>query len=392
MKTNPPYPHRNSVAFVHRSHLRKNFQTVSTVSGGQRIIAMVKANAYGHGIQETVKVLAGLPASLGLWGFGVANLQEAVELRMHHKKFPVLVFSETWTQATRGLEFCEKYDITPVLHDPKDVLAWQAKIKSSGSFVRPHLKLNTGLERLGIDAKDYLEILPKIEWDFFGGLLTHFSAAEKLDRHAFEQARLFKELVLISGLKVRQKASSFLIHAFATGGLPLSKKLKLNEICNAVRPGIALYGYAPQWESHGLKRKGFQAGLKPVLEWRVFVRKVRTLLPGDLVGYDATFEVKKRLNQALLSVGYADGFFRQLSNQEIYVGLGERPRTLTKARVLGRVSMDLVSLGVKSKIIPSSITLLGITAEQGLEFASRAQTIIYEVLTSLSNRVPRVYR
>lgn len=369
------YPaHARAVAHVHLDRVRRNLAILVAAARERSrelvgAVPMVKCNAYGHGLPEIGRVLEAIPDVVAL---GVASLSEGVVLRSKKIHKPIWVFSDSgpWDESVASLAAHAR--LTPVFHRFEDLkAAVRTRARLEAGF---HLKFNTGMNRLGIDCAKAAEVR---RWCAVRGLrpqgiCTHFATAEEpSSSHSRMQLELFRGVVAeFSSLDVSH------IHCANTAAILEAKRLGWGTFCNVFRPGIGLYGYGG--------RAGRRAGLKPVLELRARVISARRLKPGALVGYGSTFRAVEAEMQALLSIGYGDGFMRRLSNEKILV----RGK---KVRVLGRVSMDLTSLAIRAT--PGTwVRLLGESDVQGEVMASAAQTIPYELLTSISStRVPRIY-
>jgi alanine racemase len=367
---------QRTVAEINLRQLARNFSILSDYAKRhyqewKGAVPMVKCNAYGHGIVETAKALKAHAETLG---FGVATLDEAIALRGAGIRKPIWVFSECTPFSEEIAKAVLKYRLTPILHSVEDVkvllkLYRRARLRD----LKFHLKFNTGLNRLGIDMSD-LQVTRKLLREtglMPEGICSHLATSENpRSEITRRQVRRFTEVV-----KDFSAFEASYIHCSNSGGTFSEPALSLGEFCNVIRPGIGLYGYGG--------RVGARLGLKPVLKWRAQVVRARVLKAGECVGYGATYCAKQKTEQAVIGVGYGDGLHRSLSNQKIR--LGQRD-----VAVLGRVSMDLTSISLKAK--PGSwVTLLGESETQGIQMADAAGTIIYEVLTSISARVPRSY-
>lgn len=362
-----------TVATVSLATIKKNLEGLLKIARTQSLqrplaLPMVKSDAYGHGL---VVVSQMLQKQSDIAGLGVATIAEAVTLRKHRIHTPLWVFSECTPWSKDLADLCTHYKITPVFHSVSD-LKKALREKFQGAF---HIKINTGLNRLGIDTSECSELErilsksgPRLHME---GVCTHLAMPElPQEQRTRSQVLRFKDaLALLAKFHPRY------IHAASTAALPELKQLGLSDICNVIRPGIGLHGY-------GLKGSYLKKyGILPAMQWKVKILKMRRLKKGDAVGYGASFEAERDMMQAVISCGYGDGLLRSLSNQSI-----------SGRRVFGRVSMDLTTIEGKGLRAGSWIKILGETSQQGETLAKSAGTIIYEVLTSISGRVPRVYR
>ncbi len=352
------------VAEVSLARVRQNLELLVRAGGGTRLqgaVPMVKSNAYGHGLVEVGRALEGARQTLAL---GVASIDEGATLRESGRRKPIWVFSgcSPFTEVSQAA--VKRYALTPVIHNLPDL----RKLLAARHRPAFHLKFNTGMNRLGIGLDEVSTVRAMLERARVRpeGICTHLASAEEPGAPlTVDQLSRFREVVA----EFSSHESSY-IHCSNTAATLATAKLQLGGLCNVIRPGIGLYGYGG-------------SGLKPALKLRARVLATRQLLPGEVVGYGGTYRASKPGPQIVLALGYGDGFLRRLSNTRLLVGG-------VKVPVLGRVSMDLTSLGMKAK--PGTwVTLLGDNADQGTLMAEAAGTIIYEVLTSISARVPRIY-
>ncbi len=343
---------------------------------------MLKADAYGHGAPGVARTLERARVD----GFCVALLEEAVELREAGIGAPIVVMGGHYGNAydevvARGL--------TPVVHDLGQVAAF-ARLVRSGEVAGPidaHLKVDTGMARLGVT----LQALPELATGLSDypevricGLMTHLSCADAPTNDATsEQMIRFEEATAIlarAGVRPGQR------HAANSAAL-----LRGQARLDAVRPGIALFGVAPRVEGIPLTNE-----LKPVMQVRTEIVSLRDVDAGASVGYGATWTATRRSRIATLPMGYADGLSRHLGNCGHVLVRGKR------APIVGAVSMDMTMVEVtdiEGACMRDEVVVLG--AQDGVlgrdvigadEIAVHAGTIPWEVLTSVSRRVPRFYR
>jgi alanine racemase len=356
-----------------------NYQVIQDQVPNQSILPMIKADAYGHGATWAARQLLNLPA---LYGFGLATFEEAKELRKElgtdGKRVKLIVFSGAVPWSDEKGQFCEKFNITPVIASDLD---WQAFQKGGWpARIAYELKFNTGLNRLGISLNaaptiaKTLRNRPSIEHP--AGVFSHLVMSEAPDsKVSLSQKEKF--IWLRRELGEALPATQF--HLGNSAAIWNQKHWGLKELTDVVRPGLALYG-VPPW-------KGAPArGLKPVLTLEAQVVHRHRLKAGESVGYGATFKVKgdAAVQVATLAAGYADGISRMLSGRG-FVWLKGR-----KMRVLGRVSMDLCAVECPIETqVGDWAEFLGPNIDPW-EQAEAAETIPYELLTSISSRVQRV--
>ncbi len=365
---------KRAIAVVQRAVLVKNLDILAQNSKTslvrfQGAIAMLKANAYGHGLVESARAFL---QSKNCHALGIADFLEGIELRNSGIKKPIWIFSGQAPLTDEVISQCRKFQLTPILSNVSDIQKYSraALRKDTPRF---HIKINTGMNRLGVEMSELGEVIKVIKSSKnCEGICTHFAQALLEDSALTrKQIRNFQfAYSLFSHFNIPQ------IHAANSAAVLNQKLLKQIAFTNIVRPGIGLYGYADE--------RGIRAGLKPALKLKAKVIQSRTLKKDDLVGYDGTFKAHSSTNQSVLALGYGDGFHRILSNQKILI----RNKT---TQILGRVSMDMLSINAFLKI-GSWVTILGDGHKQMEIMANQAETISYEILTSLTSRVLRQYK
>lgn len=364
--SSPLNPLPRTLARVDLRRLKGNFQILRRLGraqGVQGLVAMVKADAYGHGLLPVARALSAQP---GLAAFGVATLQEGEALREAGLRQAALVFADGLGLDDALLQRFRRSGLTPVIHDLKDL----RRVLKSKDPVPFHLKFNSGLNRLGLDREDLVKALPLLRSPAargrFEGIFTHFAAPED-PRGALSQDQVgrFRDALALLG-----EGAPPQVHASSSRALYEYRALGLSKLCTWARPGIGLYGY-------GLPAK---AGLRPVLQWTARVLRLRQLKKGDRVGYGGSYRAPRAQVEAVLGLGYGDGLPRILSNREV-----------AGRAVFGRVSMDITCVDGRGLRAGSRVVVLGDGVAQGEAQARAADTIIYELLTAISKRVPRVY-
>jgi alanine racemase len=367
---------RPTACFVDLNALSWNFRQIRSKVGAQvKVLSMVKANGYGHG----APVIAQALAAEGSDAFGVATLEEGVELRQAGIRTPILVLAGAYPDQVD--QFFNN-SLTPVIHALESLKELELAVHHRRRGLTVHLKVDTGMGRLGFLAAEINSWLPKIKELKalkIEGVFSHFSHAESVEGgYTQQQLRIFQSV--IERLRAEGIAPSLvhLANSAATITLPAA-------YFDMVRPGLMLYGIYP---APALAR---QICLKPVLTWKTRILQVKKVPAGSSISYGQTFVTNRESRIATLPLGYADGYPRLLSNRgEVLVG-GKR------APVAGRVCMDLTMIDVTDieKIQPGDeVVLLGRQGEAEIsadEMAAWANTISYEILTSISNRVPRIH-
>ncbi len=362
--------YRGPVADVDLSALQQNLQIIRARAGSSDVIGVVKADAYGHGAVEVARCLA----AAGTAGLAVAYLDEAKSLREAGITVPILVFID---QEDPDDYF--RYDLIPILRDRKMAGIFADAAGKRGVTIAVHMKIDTGMGRIGFSPEESVEAALYIAGSRgirLEGLMSHFSEADCADNtYAHQQVRIFSGLrdtiQSRTGLSLRCHMAS----SAAIFSLP-------EALFDAVRPGIALYGYSPFEESFGLR---------PVLSLRSKVLTVRNLPASSPVSYGRTFVTKRASRIAVVPVGYADGFSRLFSNNAEMLVRGRR------VPLVGRVCMDMVMLDVTD--IPNvsegdDVVIIGRQGEEMItaaELAQRINTISYEILTALGTGARKAY-
>ncbi len=357
-------------AEINLDALSHNLDIVREKTGNKAILAVVKADAYGHG---AVKVSNHL-IERGVSKLGVAFTHEAIALRESGTTAPILVFFDR-----DNIDECFKYDLTPVIFDMKTAEKLSSEAYRRNRKIAVHVKVDTGMGRIGFDPDSARSAIPeiaslrnlKIE-----GLMSHFSEADLQDKDfAEQQIKIF--LSVANDLKSKNISLEYLHMANSAAVLTLPQAH-----FDMVRPGIMLYGYGCCESDR----------LKPVLSLKSSIVLLKKVPAGTPISYGRTFTTKRKSMIATIPVGYADGYNRKLSNQGEVLINGKR------APVAGRVCMDTIMVDVTD--IPdvtykSEVVLIGRQGKEQItadDIAGKIGTIPYEVLTSIGQRVKRVYR
>lgn len=351
--------------------LRRNYETIRRAVPRARILAVVKADAYGLGAPRVVAALEPLDP----WGYAVATPGEGAEVRAFGVTRPVVVLFPPH----EALEWMAERELTPALGDLEGLRRWRAAAEAAGRTLPFHLEIDTGMGRAGVPWNEAARWLPEVleacesrlRWE--GVCMQFHSAAEPGAPGAREQWRAFEsalQRVPAGRVGLRHAAASAAALRFPEFGADL------------VRPGLFLYGGGAGW---GAREP------EPVATVRARVLSVRDVPAGWTASYGATYRARSPERWATLGLGYGDGYPRALSN--VGVAAFERGR----APVVGRVCMDVTVVNVTGLdgVRPgeAAVVLGGPAhAPTSLErVAERAGTISYEILTGLSPRLPRVY-
>jgi alanine racemase len=360
--------------------LRGNLAWIRHRVGPQvKILTVVKADAYGHGLKQ----IAALLMQSGTDIFGVANLAEAQAIRGVGRGWPVLMLGACLPEE---VEVAVRDEVRPTISSLAEATAFSRAAARLRKTVLVHVKVDTGMGRLGVLTERALELvevvrkLPALELE---GLYTHYASAEDDVRFSREQVKRFESVLAKLGkLGIRVP----LIHANNSAAL-------LHEpgtIFNLVRPGLLVYGVLPEGKraDTSILRKYFQ----PALSFKCRVSLVKDIAKGASLSYGRTFIAPRRMKVAAVTAGYGDGYFRSGSNRaEVLVG-GRR------CRVLGRITMDqmLVDVSRVHGVEPGDeAVLIGAQGKHSIwavEVAGWCGTIPWEILTNITYRVPRIYR
>jgi alanine racemase len=376
---------RPTWADVSLATLRQNFRTVQKhVGAGVTVCAVVKADAYGHGAVECSRALEGEGAK---W-LGVTSLDEAIPLRDAGIQSNILLMTGFW----RGEEAeIIRLQLTPTVWELWQIESLDKAAAGLGVARHPvHLKVDTGMGRLGVAVEQLpavLRTLSAAKHLRLEGLSTHLASSEIMDAPSVaEQEKNFeaaRKMVQQSGFEPT------FVHMANTGAV-ISRRETWNTM---VRPGVALYGYYLPFQRAGREVSGgtLRLPVKPILTWKTRILSLRNFAANQPLGYGGTYETKAPAHVAVLPVGYADGYNRQLSN---------RGRVIVRdhyAPIVGRISMDLTLAdvtGIPGVSVGDEVILLGSTdglSVDALEHAELANSTPYEILCNISKRVPRRY-
>lgn len=345
--------------------LAHNLSVVRAHAGSTPVYAVVKADAYGHGLVPVSQRLA----REGVAGFCVALAEEGLQLRAAGIEAPVVVLNGIYDGAHRRVL---EAGLTPVVYALDDVARFEAE--SGGAGWAAHVKVDTGMSRLGVRLEALPAFLDAVAETSLriDGLLTHLSDAEGDPSTTREQLDRFDRAVT----QVRARGHSPVLHAANSGAILRHRRAH----GDLVRAGVALYGIRPV---DGVD-------LRPIMRLRTVVARVAEVPTGTAVGYGGTWRAARPSRIATLAIGYGDGLMRSLSNRGHVLVAG------TRCPIVGRISMDLTGVDVTG--VPCArgdeAVLFGQQAGVWLrpeEVAEAAGTIAYEVVSSVSPRVPRVF-
>jgi alanine racemase len=374
-----PVPFR-TYAPISREQIVRNYRNVRSVVGpGVEVAAVVKANAYGHGMAEVSRALVAEGAT---W-LAVSSVEEGVALRQAAiRDARILVMAGFLPYEVEALA---EYDLTPAVHSAEQIRLADAAARKRGVPLAYHLKIDSGMGRLGTRAaaSEILETISRTTHAKLEGLMTHFaSAADYGSAQTEEQLEAFGSIVAsLSGAGVQPAY----VHAASSGAIGYGRS---ESWYNLVRAGLSLYGYVPRAAGNAPPQR---LDVKPALAWKAKLVAVKDIPEGAPVGYGATFRAPRPMRIGIAGAGYADGVFQRLSNRGQMIADGR----LTP--ILGAVSMDLTAIDLShtTALAPGDeVTLLGEEGGARLDaqqIADAAGTIPYEILCAIGERVRRVY-
>jgi alanine racemase len=365
---------RATYAEVNLTRLNHNLQLIRDRVKPAKVMPIIKANAYGHGMLEVARSLAA-----GVDYFGVAVLEEGILLRRQGIQAPILVLGGIWgDQIPQYLQ----YDLTLTASSVERLEQIDSAAGQLHRVARVHLKIDTGMERIGVhyyNAHTLQEAALRCSHVRVEGIFSHFANAERRDlTHARLQLERFNEVLRFYEKHSLPVPMRHMANSAAILQLPES-------YLDLVRPGILLYGVYPSAETlHTLP-------VQSVLSWKSRVVYFKVVRPGHPISYGSTWQSDHPVRIVTIPVGYGDGYFRSMSNQA-RVLIGGRSYSQ-----VGSICMDqmMVDIEMDSAFNGDDVVLLGEAGSQAItaeDLAVWAGTIPYEILTNINTRVPRIYR
>lgn len=357
------------------SAIRYNYREVrKRIPEGQKILCVVKSNAYGHGLERVGHTLEEEGADF----FGVRATEEGVVLRKAGVKVPILLMLGIIDESFDELV---QFNLTPVITRLDIAQAFDGYLKGIDKKHPAHVKIDTGMSRLGIPMKGvipFFEELKKLNQLEVTGVLSHLAEATDPEYTAFQKENF-------DDAHQTLEKSGWKITTWHLGNSTAAIRSLFPEY-DMVRLGIVLYGSAPDPALEG------EIALKPALTWTTQVLELKEIPKGRAVSYGCTFVAKRPTRIGILPVGYADGYPRLLSNRAKVLICG------SEAPIIGRVCMDLTVIDLTD--IPEAgagdrVTLLGRNGERQIlaeDLAKWGETISYEIFTNIAARVPRNYQ
>ncbi len=368
--------------------LRHNFRTLQQFVGpGVTVCAVVKADAYGHGAVECARCLA----KEGATWLGVTSTDEGLQLRQAGITSRILLLAGFWPGEEESVL---QYDLTPAVWDRSHIelleSAAEKTKKGKGQAYPVHLKVDTGMARLGVRQEDLVsltQVFNSAQYVVLEGFFTHLAASEVLDDPGTNaQIGRFEDAITL----LKESGISPAYYHMANSGAIAARP---NTWKNMVRPGLALYGYSPPITSAsaGTPDSSHELPVQPALSWKTRIITLRDVPARQPLGYNGAYVTQAPARIAVLPVGYADGFSRQLSSRGRVIVRGDY------AAIVGNVAMDLTLIdvtGIPGVAVGDEVILLGAAGSRRVtawDLASLSLTIPYEVLCGISRRVPRTY-
>ncbi|TAL70550.1 MAG: alanine racemase [Bacteroidetes bacterium] len=364
---------RSTIAVINLSNLKHNLNRIRELAPNSKVMAIVKANAYGHGIVEISKSLE----KFGVDYLGVAFADEGIIIKEAGVNVPVVVLVPTFPDEAK--KFVE-YDLQASVSTYEFVQELSAEAIKAGKRVPVHLCIGTGMNREGIQPVDTVQCMEKcngMKNINFVGVCTHFATSSTDPVFVKRQLRLFNDT--LDSLK--QAGYSFsIIHTANSGAIANHPESHFS----IVRPGMSIYGYPP------IPELSDKFDVKPILTLKTKVVMMRRIRKGESVGYDRLFISPEPTTIATIPVGYGDGYFKTLTNKSQCLINGKR------YNLVGTVCMDecMVDVGDDEINVGDEVVLLGKQGNEEItafELANKIGTIQYEILTAISARVPRLY-
>lgn len=370
-------------AGVSLDNLEHNYRAIKNhIPEGCRFLGVMKADAYGHGAVPLSHALC----ELGAEYLAVSNLEEAIQLRRGGVRAPMLILGYTPASFADTMVFM---DITQEVHSLEYAKELDTALAGTNYILNVHLKLDTGMTRIGFFAYDHERTLPEL-LEVCGlphlhveGVFTHFCVADSKapEDEAFTRTQYARFTAMLDALAAHGIRPE-LRHCASSGATILYPELALD----MVRPGIATYGHAPSEDAEGI------LNLRPLMTVRTTVAQLREIPAGTSISYGRTYTAERDMRVAVLPIGYADGLLRGLSGK---VSFRIRGRM---ARSVGRICMDMCMVDV-SEIpeirVGDEAALFGYDTDGTLlpceRIAQQAGTISYEILCGISKRIPRIY-
>lgn len=367
---------RPTYAEINLDRLAANYRAIARHVAPARVLAVLKANAYGHGLVEVARHMQRIGAPY----LGVAVLEEGILLREAGVTIPILVLGGI---LGNQIPYFLEHDLTLTASSVEKLTQIDDAARQMGVQAKVHLKIDTGMERIGVhyySASQLLEAALGCEHCFVEGIFSHFATADEADL-GYARLQLERFNQVLAFYDEHDAPRPPLRHMANSGAILQLPKSHFD----MVRAGILLYGVYPSHEAP------HTVPARPALAWKSQVVYFKVIKPGHPVSYGATWQSEEMIRAVTVPVGYGDGYFRGMSGQAEVIIRGKR------YPVIGRICMDqlVVNIGWDSAYNGDEVILIG-DAGNGVsiqceELAAWANTIPYEILTSINTRISRVY-
>ena len=363
-----------NIAEIDLKALQNNIKIIRSMTGNIKLLTIVKANAYGHGIIDMSRHLEKLNVDV----LGVATVEEGVKIREAGIKMPIIVLFQHFKNEAEDV--C-RYDLTPIISNDECLDNYNKFLKKYNKKLKLHIKVDTGLNRMGAKPKDVLNLAKKVlSYDTLEieGINTHYAASDTFDTVSKEftenQIRVFNDVLnnlKTNGIKINNA------HTANSAALLYYK----NAYFDMVRAGIVVYGYT---------EKLYDFGFKPILNLKSKVILTRKIKAGETVSYGMTWKANRDTNIAVIPIGYADGLSRKLSNNwEVKIN-GKY------YLIIGKICMDIIiaDIGNSDDVREEDEVLIFGDDERinANTMAKKIESISHEVLVRIGERVKRVYK
>lgn len=359
-----------TIAEIDLSALNKNMQIIKSIIKDVKLLNIVKANAYGHGLIEISKA----SEKFGADALGVANVEEGIKIREAGVKLPILVLFQHFKDES---DLVCKYNLSPIISNDECLEYYDKFLKKNGGNLNLYIKVDTGLNRMGAKPEDVVPLAKKVlSYSTLNieGINTHYAASDMQDDYSVsftnKQIKVFNDVLNDlneNGIKIKNAHTS-------NSAAIISYK---NTYFDMVRAGIILYGYNDDF-----------LGIKPILSLKSYVVLVRTIKKGESISYGMTWTADKDTRVAVIPIGYADGVPRKLSNNwEVKINGKYYP-------LRGRICMDSIIAEIGNDSVKTGDEVLIFGNDEKLNadtLAARIDSISHEVLVNIGERVKRVY-
>lgn len=379
------------------SALENNYRFLASLAGPHvELLAIIKADAYGHAL----KLCAPALSNAGARWMGVTSVEEGIEARRLCQDTRILVIGGAFPGQGRDLV---RHNLTPVVWDLWQFDEIEAAVRAADLRSFPvHLEIDTGMSRQGVNTESLAPTLERFHRESplrLEGVMTHLFAADEADGRITSD-QLERMEATLRGIR-STGIHSGILNIGNSAALLAGETHKISDLASRyemralLRPGLAIYGLVPEYDPSFGSAEPMSLGqarreLRPVLSWKSQVVSVRSIAPGDVVGYNGTFVATEPMRLALVAAGYADGLDRKLGNRFSLIVRGQL------APLAGRISMDQSVIDVTDipdVVAGDEVVLLGRQGDEALtafDHARAARTIPWEIFTRIGARVPRV--